>query len=133
MKPRVFIHSNHRQLIGALVSQHSLRRYSRNAERFDVEILHTEDHPFLREPEGELYLREGEAVPWHYDDLQSFTPLRFMPPERMGYEGRALVIDPDVFAVALREAREELSKVMEVYEVMCGVVFKREEGRQMIR
>ncbi|MEO8559884.1 MAG: hypothetical protein ABI439_12525, partial [Rhodospirillales bacterium] len=26
------------------------------------------------------------------------TPLRFMPPELMNYQGRALVIDPDVFA-----------------------------------
>jgi energy-coupling factor transporter ATP-binding protein EcfA2 len=33
------------------------------------------------------------------DDLQSFTPLRFLPPELMGYQGRAVVIDPDVFAV----------------------------------
>ena len=33
------------------------------------------------------------------EDLQSFTPLRFMPPQLMGYEGRAIVIDPDVFAV----------------------------------
>jgi hypothetical protein len=32
-------------------------------------------------------------------DLQSFTPLRFMPPELMGYAGRAVVIDPDVFAL----------------------------------
>ena len=36
---------------------------------------------------------------WRNDDLQSFTPLRFMPPELMGYQGRAVVVDPDVFAV----------------------------------
>jgi hypothetical protein len=33
------------------------------------------------------------------EDLQSFTFSRFLPPELMGYEGRALVIDPDVFAL----------------------------------
>jgi hypothetical protein len=32
-------------------------------------------------------------------DLQSFTPLRFMPPKLMGHRGRAVVIDPDIFAV----------------------------------
>jgi hypothetical protein len=32
-------------------------------------------------------------------DLQSFTPLRFMPPKLMGHEGRAVVVDPDVFAL----------------------------------
>src|SRR5262249_10877583 len=37
---------------------------------------------------------------WRNDDLQSFTPLRFMPPELMGYRGRVVVIDPDVFALA---------------------------------
>jgi len=32
--------------------------------------------------------------PWFNDDLQSFTPTRFMPPELMAYQGRAVVIDP---------------------------------------
>ena len=35
---------------------------------------------------------------WRNDDLQSFTPLRFLPPQLMGYQGRAVVIDPDIFA-----------------------------------
>jgi hypothetical protein len=33
------------------------------------------------------------------DDLQSFTPLRFLPPKLMNWQGRAVVTDPDVFAV----------------------------------
>ena len=36
---------------------------------------------------------------WDPDDLQSFTPLRFAPPKLMGYEGRAVVTDPDCFGV----------------------------------
>ena len=36
---------------------------------------------------------------WRYDDLQSFTPLRFIPPELMGYQNRAVIIDTDIFAV----------------------------------
>ena len=31
--------------------------------------------------------------------MQSFTPLRFAPPSRMGFAGRAVVTDPDCFAV----------------------------------
>ena len=33
------------------------------------------------------------------DDLQSFTPLRFQPPQLMQGEGRAVLMDPDIFAV----------------------------------
>ena len=46
-----------------------------------------------------MFLRSGTQRAWKNDDLQSFTPCRFMPPELMGYEGRAVVVDPDVFAV----------------------------------
>ena len=96
----VFIHSNPKQIIGAIVGQHALRRNSRNADKFDVRIITTEDYPFFAAYEGKLFLRGGVKRAWLNDDLQSFTPLRFMPPELMGYEGRAVIIDPDVFAVA---------------------------------
>lgn len=98
-KPCIFIHTNHRQILGAVVSEYSLRRNSPHADEFDVRVIHTKDQDFLKEREGELYLRDGDKRPWLNDDLQSFTPLRFMPPELMGYQGRAIVIDPDVFAV----------------------------------
>ncbi len=99
-KPRVFVHTNERQYLGAVVSRHSLERNSPNADKFDVEIIHSKDHGFLRAKEGEAYLRDGDSRVWRYEDLQSFTPLRFMPPELMGYAGRAVVIDPDVFAAS---------------------------------
>ncbi len=98
-KPRVFIHVNHKQIVGALVGIQSIRRASRNNERFDIELIEHRSHPFLHEREGQHFLRNGVTRPWRNEDLQSFTPLRFMPPELMGYRGRALVIDPDVFAV----------------------------------
>ena len=98
MKPTVFIHTNHKQVVGALVAEHSLKRNSINADKFDVRIIHTKDYPALRAREGQPYLRDGVKRIWRYDDLQSFTTLRFMPPELMGYQGRAVVIDPDVFA-----------------------------------
>ena len=117
MKPCVFIHTNHRQMLGALVSRYSLQRNSDHAEKFDVRFIDTADQPFMRAREGQLYLRDGEKRPWLNDDLQSFTPLRFMPPQLMDYEGRALVIDPDVFAVG--DVWDLLSRDMNGYALMC--------------
>ena len=95
----VFIHSNPKQIVGAIVGRHALRRNSRNADKFDVKIITTQDHPFFAEHEGKPYLRDGARRLWMNDDLQSFTPLRFMPPQLMDYHGRAVIIDPDVFAI----------------------------------
>lgn len=86
-------------MLGALVSQYSFRRNSRTPDAFDVRIVSTEDFPWLKAREGQIYLRDGLKREWLYDDLQSFTPLRFTAPELMGYRGRALMVDPDVFAV----------------------------------
>ena len=116
-KPCVFIHTNHRQMLGAVVSEYSLRRNSQHAEKFEIRVIHTKDHPFLAEREGQLYLRDGDKRPWLNDDLQSFTPLRFMPPELMGYQGRAVVIDPDVFAAG--NILELLSRDMQGHALMC--------------
>jgi hypothetical protein len=71
----VFIHTNHKQIVGALVAEHALRRNSRHNDRFDVRIIRHKDYPFLRAREGQLYLRDGVKRPWLNDDLQSFTPL----------------------------------------------------------
>jgi hypothetical protein len=99
MKPCVFIHTNAKQLVGARVAEYALRRNSKSPDAFDVRFLEVESEPFIAAHEGRRYLRDGAWRTWTTDDLQSFTPLRFMPPERMGYQGRALVIDPDIFAV----------------------------------
>ena len=98
MQHTAFIHTNHKQMVGALVSRYSLKRNSPNADKFDIRFIDTADHDFLRARDGQYYLRDGARRLWLYDDLQSFTPLRFMPPELMGYQGRAVVIDPDIFA-----------------------------------
>ena len=117
MNPCVFIHTNHKQLLGALVSSYSMKRNSRHADRFDVRIINSEDHPFLKAREGQLFLRDGQKRAWRYDDLQSFTPLRFMPPELMGYSGRAVITDPDIFAVG--DIWELLSRDMQGKALMC--------------
>jgi hypothetical protein len=99
MKQTVYIQSNERQWLGALVSAYSMKRNSAQPDSFDVKIMHVRDHPFLAAKEGQAFLRGGTSRVWRMEDLQSFTPLRFMPPQLMGHEGRAVVVDPDVFAV----------------------------------
>ena len=99
MKNTVFIHTNEKQMVGAIVSEHSFQRNSKNPDAFDVKIIRREDFPFFNEFEGRKFLRAGTWRVWKNADLQSFTPTRFMPPELMNYEGRAVVVDPDVFAV----------------------------------
>lgn len=98
MKSTVFIHTNDKQMVGAIVGRHSLKRNSARPDAFDVRITRREDFPFFDEFEGRKFLRAGGWRTWKNSDLQSFTPVRFMPPELMAYQGRAVVIDPDVFA-----------------------------------
>ncbi|MEP4486596.1 MAG: hypothetical protein ABJ013_13260 [Halioglobus sp.] len=99
MKKCVFVHTNEKQWLGALVAEYSFRRNSRNPSDFDVKFIHTRDYPFLAAKEGQQFLRAGTQRVWRMDDLQSFTPLRFIPPRLMNWQGRAVVTDPDVFAV----------------------------------
>jgi len=113
----VYIQANHKQYIGALVSQYSLRRNSAHNDAFDIRIMHYDDFPVFKAHEGQKYLRDGEWREWVRDDLQSFTPTRFAPPQLMGFKGRALVIDPDVFALA--DVWDLFSRDMGGKAVMC--------------
>lgn len=100
MKCCAFIHTNDKQKLGASLAAYMMRRQSRSPDSFTVRLIEHKDYPFLAAHEGQPYLRNGQRQPWLNDDLQSFTPLRFLPPELMGFEGRALVTDPDVLAIA---------------------------------
>ena len=117
MKPTVFIHTNHKQMLGAQVSRYSLRKRSAHASEFDVKLVAVNDFPCMREREGQLYRRDGEMRPWLNEDLQSFTPLRFAPPQLMNYEGRAVIMDPDIFAVD--DIWELLQRDMAGKAIMC--------------
>ena len=98
-RPVVFIHTNAKQRLGALVSAHSFRRNARQPDGFEVRLLEAEHSAPLRAAERRSFLRAGHSRTWRMDDLQSFTPLRFAVPDAMGHRGVALVVDPDVFAV----------------------------------
>ena len=97
-RPTVFIQANARQMLGAKISAHSYKKASARPDSFDVRIMSTADFPRLEQP-GQSILRAGHVREWDPDDLQSFTPLRFAPPSLMKFDGRAVVTDPDCFAV----------------------------------
>ncbi|WP_207791975.1 glycosyltransferase family protein [Siccirubricoccus phaeus] len=97
--PVVFVHTNAKQRLGALVSAHSFRRNAREPAGFEVRLLEAEHCAPLRAAEGRSFLRGGHRRIWRNNDLQSFTPLRFAVPDAMDHRGVALVVDPDVFAV----------------------------------
>jgi hypothetical protein len=104
-------------MLGALVSRYSLRKRSAHADKFDVKLVEVKDYPCMLLREGQLYRRDGEMRPWLNDDLQSFTPLRFTPPQLMGYEGRAVIMDPDIFAIG--DIWELLQRDMAGAAIMC--------------
>ena len=116
MKPVVFIHTNDKQMLGALVSAHSYRRNSREPGAFDVRVIRAEDYPELQET-GRTLRRDGHVRRWDPADLQSFTPLRFAVPDAVGHEGLALVTDPDVFAVG--DVAELFTRDLEGKAIWC--------------
>jgi hypothetical protein len=113
----VFIQANEKQMLGAIVAEYALRRHSQHNNRFDVRIMNYDDIPVFQQHEGRRFLRDGGQRLWVRDDLQSFTPSRFLPPQLMGFQGRALVIDPDVFALA--DVWELLARDMEGKAILC--------------
>ncbi|WP_295681108.1 hypothetical protein [uncultured Nevskia sp.] len=120
MRPTVFIHTNARQIVGAQVARHALKRNSAHPERFDVRLIEAESHAFIEQRHGQSYRREGLPVVWDANDLQSFTPLRFAVPAEMGYQGRAVVIDPDIFAIG--DINELLERDMQSHAVLARAI-----------
>lgn len=116
MKPTVVIHTNDKQMLGALVSAHSFRRNSRTPDAFDVRIVTASEFPELQERDRS-FLRGGHVRQWDPDDLQSFTPVRYAIPGLLGYEGLALVTDPDVFAVG--DVAELFGRDLEGKAIWC--------------
>jgi hypothetical protein len=116
MKPTVVIHTNDKQMLGALVSAHSFRRNSRTPDAFEVRIVNAGEFPELQE-RGHNLLRGGHVREWDPDDLQSFTPLRYAIPGLLGYKGLALVTDPDVFAVG--DVAELFARDLEGKAIWC--------------
>ncbi len=94
---KVFIHTNNKQLLGALLAKYAIEKTA--SRPIAVEIINIDELEIFKEFAGKKYMRNGELRVYAPKDLQSFTISRFMPPELMGFEGRAIVIDPDIFAL----------------------------------
>ena len=99
MQTIIFIHTNNKQGIGALLSKFSIEKQTAHRNDIIVKNINVDDIEVFRKFSGATYLRKGREVAYDRNDLQSFTLSRFMPPELTNYTGRAIVIDPDIFAV----------------------------------
>ena len=101
MIQQIFIQANNNQLIAAKVAKHALETRGRAREHgASVTLMNVEEMQPFKAFDGSTYLRGGKLNRFDLRAMQSFTLSRFMPPELMRFSGRALVIDPDVFALA---------------------------------
>lgn len=90
MNYKVFIQSNEKQYLGALVAKYTIERYSRNTNKFLVEIIQAEKVDQLKRLYGKEIIKDCKKVIYGNEDLQSFTLTRFMAPELMNYEGKSI-------------------------------------------
>lgn len=97
MKNTVFIQADDQQSLGAKVARFAILKNLKDKESVDIRILNVTDMPEFRALVGKTYKRNGQTLTYTLDDLQAFTISRIMPPQLMGYEGKAVVIDPDIF------------------------------------
>lgn len=118
MKPIIFIHTNDKQMLPAKVCAFSLQARSNHPVEFEIRLLRLEEAPYLYPGrEGRRYLWDRRVCIWHNRDLQAFGPLRMMVPELMNFRGRALVLDPDIFAVG--DVYELLQRDMKGKAILC--------------
>ncbi len=105
---KIFVHTNNKQKIGAALAKFAIERKLPKDSPIKVEILNVDSLPQFKTFAGKKYMRAGKELTYDPNDLQSFTLSRFMPPELMGYNGRSIVIDPDIFAI------RDISPLMEM-------------------
>jgi hypothetical protein len=97
----IFVQANNNQLVAAKVAKFALETTGgAKARGLPVTIINVDESPLFEQLRG-LSFRCGSGT-MRYDRgrVQSFTLARFMPPELMTFEGRAIVIDPDVLALS---------------------------------
>jgi len=116
MKKKIFIHTNNKQGIGALISKFSFES-TLSDKNISVEFINVDVIDVFKNFAGKTYTRNGKDITYNPADLQSFTLSRFMPPELMNYEGRAVVVDPDIFA--LKDISELFSMDLHGKSIAC--------------
>ena len=129
--PTVVIHTNDSQLVAARVGAHSLKSRSKSPNLFDVRLLRLEETPHLYKRNNQPFIWwDGDAPSvWRRRDLQSFAPLRRMVPALLGFQGRALLLDPDIFAVG--DVYELLTRDMNDKAILCCPKSQWHDGRQL--
>jgi hypothetical protein len=118
MKPVIFVHTNDKQMLPAKVCEYSVQARSKHPEEFEIRLIRLEETPHLYPGrQGQRYLWDRRVCIWHNRDLQTFATLRMMVPELMDFRGRALVLDPDVYAVG--DVNELLGRDMKGKAILC--------------
>jgi hypothetical protein len=130
-KPTVVIHTNDQQMVAALVSAHSLKSRSKSPHLFDVRLLRLEETPHLynRHKQKFVWFDGDPPSVWNRHNLQAFAPLRRMVPALLGFQGRALVIDPDIFAIG--DVYDLLSRDMGGKAILCRELPQIREGTRL--
>ena len=93
---RLYIQKNNKQDLASKISAASFIKNGFKKE--NIFFLDFEKNDLLKSMIGRKYKRSG-VVKYFKNDLQSFTLLRFLAPQQDDYNGKLLVIDPDVFAL----------------------------------
>ena len=91
---KIFIQSNSQQLTAAKVAEYSFKKQGFE----DIEIIKLHENELLKKNFRKKFKRNGKIISFNPNDLQSFTLLRFFPPEICN-KRYCLIIDPDIFAV----------------------------------
>jgi len=93
----IFIQTNNSQLIAAKVAKFAAEtRGCARAHGIPVALMNVDEMPQFLAFAGARFRNGAKLDRYNPGYVQSFTLSRFMPPELMGFSGRALVIDPDV-------------------------------------
>ncbi|MEK7177174.1 MAG: glycosyltransferase [Patescibacteria group bacterium] len=105
---KIFIHTNNKQLLGAVLAKYAIEKYLPKNSKIIVEYINVDKIEAFKNFAGKEYLFAGKSRIYDPRDLQSFTLSRFMAPELMNYKGMAVIIDPDIFAV------KDISKIFDI-------------------
>ncbi len=125
VKPTVFVHTSCHEIMSGKVAAYSIKRMSENTDKFDVRIIELENYPHLMKYHGSRCIRNKREAAWYKDVPQSFLPLRFIVPQLMGYQGKAIVIDPDIFAAG--DIYELLNKDMGNKAIFARPIYRQHE------
>jgi hypothetical protein len=96
---KIFIHTNNKQMFGAVLAKYAIEKKLPANSGITVEYINVDEIEAFKGFAGKEYLFAGKPRVYNPKDLQSFTLSRFMAPELSHYQGQALVMDPDIFAV----------------------------------